>query len=107
MHERVAAAIRALFEQHGYLSDFGRTLPRRLLEAGLIDVTTHAEAIYVRSDPADGLPQWELLAEQFAPALLAAGILTRADLDAFHDLWHDGRTGCLSPLMVSSWGQKL
>jgi SAM-dependent methyltransferase len=105
-HDKVAGAIRQLFTAHGYQPSYGRMLPRALRQAGLTDVGTRAQAIQVTADPDAGVPQWELLAAQFAPALLAAGLVSQADLDAFHALWHDGRTICFSPLMVSCWGRR-
>jgi hypothetical protein len=37
---------------------------------------------------------------------VATGLLGAADLEAFHELWHDGDTICFSPLMVSAWGRR-
>jgi SAM-dependent methyltransferase len=105
VHRRVASAIRSTFSRHGYDPHFGRTLPRRLRAAGLIDVGTRAESIQVDADPVLGVPQWELLADQFAPHLLSAGLVDEADLEAFHALLHDGHTVCFAPLMVSCWGR--
>lgn len=105
VHGRVAGAIRSLFARHGYDPDFGRSLPRRLRAAGLGDVGTHAQSMLVDADPVNGVPQWELLADQLAPALLAAGLVGQEDLDAFHALLHDGHTVCFAPLMVSCWGR--
>lgn len=106
IHDKVAGAIRELFTSHGYTSTYGRTLPRGLARAGLANVSTRAQAIQVAADRGAGVPQWELLADQLAPGLLAAGLVTEAELGAFHDLWHDGETICFSPVMVSSWGQR-
>lgn len=105
IHGRVATAIRSLFTRHGYDPLFGRSLPRRLRVAGLNDVGTHAQSILVTADPVKGVPQWELLADQLAPALLSAGLLGQEDLDAFHALLHDGHTVCFAPPMVSCWGR--
>jgi ubiquinone/menaquinone biosynthesis C-methylase UbiE len=105
-HDKVATAIRELFIRHGYTPSYGRRLPRALAEAGLTDVRTRAQAVQVAADRKRGLPQWELLADQFGPALLAARLVEAGDLDAFHELWHDGHTICFSPLMVSSWGRR-
>jgi SAM-dependent methyltransferase len=106
VHDKVATAIMELFAAHGYDAAYGRTLPRRLRAAGLLDVGAHAESLQVRAHPEHGLPQWELLAEQLAPGLLAQGLLTQRDLDRFHELWHDGETVCFAPLMVSCWGRR-
>jgi ubiquinone/menaquinone biosynthesis C-methylase UbiE len=106
VHDKVATAIRELFSRHGYAPGYGRRLPRALAQAGLVDVGTRAQAVLVAADRDRGVPQWELLADQFGPSLLAAGLVEPADLDAFHDLWHDGRTVCFSPLMVSCWGRR-
>jgi SAM-dependent methyltransferase len=106
VHEKVADAIMQLFAAHGYDASYGRTLPRRLEDAGLVDIGTRAESLQVRAHREHGLPQWELLAEQLAPGLLAQDLLSRRDLDRFHELWHDGETVCFAPLMVSCWGRR-
>ena len=106
IHDKVVAGIMELFAWHGYAASYGRTLPRRLGAAGLVDVGAHAESLQVRAHRAQGLPQWELLAEQLAPGLLARELLTQRDLDRFHELWHDGETVCFAPLMVSCWGRR-
>jgi hypothetical protein len=106
VHEKVATAIREVFTSHGYLPTLGRTLPRWLQSAGLTDVGTRTESIQVRAHAEEGVPQWELLARQLAPAMLADGLVTQVELDAFHELWHDGETVGFSPLMVSSWGRR-
>lgn len=105
VHARVAGAIQSLFTRHGYDPHFGRSLPGRLRAAGLNAVGTHAQSMVVDADPGYGVPQWELLADQLASALLAAGLVEEQDLDAFHALLHDGHTVCFAPLMVSCWGQ--
>lgn len=105
IHARVARAIESAFTSHGYDSRYGRSLPRRLRAAGLGGVGTHAQSVQVTADREHGVPQWELLADQLAPALLAGGLVSEDDVAAFHDLWHDGDTICFAPLMVSCWGQ--
>jgi hypothetical protein len=105
VHSRVARAIRSVFTRHGYDPHYGRSLPRRLRAAGLVDVATHAQSIQVDADPERGVPQWELLADQLAPQLLAHGLVDQEELDAFHALLHDGHTVCFAPLMVSCWGR--
>src|SRR3954452_15896556 len=106
LHERVAGACLTLFSAHAYDPYYGRRLPRRLAAAGLGDVGTHAESVQVRAHRERGVPQWELLADQLAPGLLAQGLVDQADLERFHALWHDGESVCFAPLLVSSWGRK-
>lgn len=105
-HDKVARAIREVFTRHGYTPSYGRRLPRALAAAGLAEVGVRAQAVQVAADRDAGVPQWELLADQLGPALLGAGLLDAADLEAFHELWHDGDTICFSPLMVSAWGRR-
>jgi SAM-dependent methyltransferase len=106
IHEKVTTAVMKLFASHGYASTYGRTLPRRLEAAGLVNVRARAESQQVRADTERGLPQWELLVDQLAPGLLGAGLVTYRDLELFHELCHDGETVCFAPLMVSCWGQR-
>jgi SAM-dependent methyltransferase len=106
VHAKVAGACRTLMGAHGYDPNYGRRLPRALAAAGLVDVGTHAAAAVVTADPVAGVPQWELLVAQLRPALLASGLVTAADLDAFAVLCHDGDTVMFAPLMVSSWGRR-
>jgi ubiquinone/menaquinone biosynthesis C-methylase UbiE len=106
VHETVANAIMRLFAAHGYDPYFGRRLPRALGALGLLEIGTRAESKQVRADPVRGLPQWELLADQLEPGLLASGLLSARDLERFHELWHDGETVYFAPLMVSCWGRR-
>jgi ubiquinone/menaquinone biosynthesis C-methylase UbiE len=106
LHERVARACLTLFSAHAYDPYYGRTLPRRLQEAGLVELGTHAESIQVRADRDHGLPQWELLVDQLAPGMLAHELVDERELERFHELWHDGTTICFAPLMVSAWGRR-
>lgn len=106
VYERVATACRTVLEAHGYDAGFGRRLPRALRAAGLVDVGTFAASAQVDADRAGGVPQWELLVEQLAPAMLGAGLVADDDLRAFGDLLHDGTTAVFAPLMVSSWGRR-
>lgn len=106
LHERVAQACLTLFSAHAYDPYYGRRLPRRLADAGLVELGTHAESIQVGADRSRGLPQWELLVDQLAPGLVAHGLVDEADLERFHQLWHDGDTICFAPLMVSAWGRR-
>jgi SAM-dependent methyltransferase len=106
VHERVVGACRTVLEAHGYDPGFGRHLPRALRAAGLVEVGTSATSAQVDADRVHGVPQWELLVEQLAPAMLGAALVTEVDLRDFRDLLHDGTTAVFAPLMVSSWGRR-
>ena len=106
VHARVAEACMWTFSRHGYDAEYGRTLPRLFEQAGLVDVVTRAESIVVQADRERGVPQWELLADQLAPAMIEHGLVTADELDAFHALWHDGQSRCFAPLMVSVAGRR-
>jgi SAM-dependent methyltransferase len=106
LHDKVVRALRAFFSLHGYDAQLGRRLPRLLQSAGLTDVAADSVAIQVQADRERGVPQWELLVDQLAPGMIAAGLLEQQDVDGFHALWHDGDTVSFAPLMVSAWGRR-
>ena len=106
LHNKVAAACRTVFSQHAYDPEYGRRLPRALSAAGLVDVTTQASAAVVAADPMRGVPQWELLVGQLAPALLGQNLVTRSELAQFSQLCHTSDTIFFAPLMVSSAGRR-
>jgi len=106
VHTRVAEACLSFLLAHGYDPQYGRRLPRAMRAAGLAGVRTSAVSMQVDADPEHGVPQWELLVDQLAPGLLAAGLVTEEDLRGFAELLHDGDTVVLAPLMVSCWGRR-
>jgi SAM-dependent methyltransferase len=106
VHDKVTAACRAVLEAHGYDGGYGRRLPRAMRAAGLVDVGTFATSAQVDGDPVRGIPQWELLVEQLAPGMVAAGTVTEQDVREFRALLHDGGTVVFAPLMVSTWGRR-
>ncbi len=106
VHAKVADACMTLFGGHAYDPYFGRRLPRAFADHGLTDVHTRAVSVQVKADGQRGVPQWELLVDQLSPGLLALGLVTQADLDAFHALWHDGDSVSFAPLMISTWGRR-
>jgi SAM-dependent methyltransferase len=106
LHQKVVGALRAFFAAHGYDAKLGRRLPRMLQGAGLMDVGADTVSIQVQADRELGVPQWELLVDQLAPGMIAAGLLEESDVEDFHTLWHNGDTVSFAPLMVSAWGRK-
>jgi ubiquinone/menaquinone biosynthesis C-methylase UbiE len=105
LHDKVVGALQSFFSMHGYDAQLGRRLPRLLQAAGLTEVGADTVSIQVQADRDRGVPQWELLVDQLAPGMVAAGLLDEADITAFHELWHDGDTVSFAPLMVSAWGR--
>ncbi|HEY2601255.1 MAG TPA: methyltransferase domain-containing protein [Thermoleophilaceae bacterium] len=106
VHAKVVGALADFLSSHGYDAELGRKLPRMLQQAGLTDVGADSVSIQVQADHEHGVPQWELLAAQLAPGMIAAGLLDEDDVEAFHALWHDGETVSFAPLMVSAWGRR-
>ncbi|MFI7098971.1 methyltransferase domain-containing protein [Streptomyces sp. NPDC050161] len=105
-HERVVAACHKLYAGSAYDAWYGRKVPRQLREAGLTDIGIQAVAMPAQADTERGQPDWEMWIGQLAPRMLAQGLLTQADLDAFNRQWHDGETVGFGPLMVSAWGRR-
>jgi SAM-dependent methyltransferase len=106
LYDRVTSACRTILNAHGHEPAYGRRLPRAFRAAGLTEVGTSAESAQVDADPVRGIPQWELLVAQLAPAMLAAELVTEGDLEGFSELAHDGDTAVFAPLMVSTWGRR-
>jgi SAM-dependent methyltransferase len=106
LQAKIADACRTVFGLHGYAAEYGRRLPRAMEAAGLADVRTRAEAKQVRADRSRGLPQWELLVAQLAPAMLAQGLVTADEFEEFGRLCHDGDTVFFAPMMVTCAGRK-
>ncbi len=82
---------------------FGRTLPRRLREAGLADVG--ADAYFPITGPA--CAQLELATvEQIRGRLLAAGLATEAEIEEHRASVMSGRLDLATSPMISAWGRK-
>jgi SAM-dependent methyltransferase len=82
---------------------FGRTLPRRLHDAGLIDVGADAFV------PIGGTPSSELelaTINQIGDRLVERGLATRADLDAHVAHVMAGDLDLVTSPMISAWGMK-
>ncbi|MCB5906118.1 methyltransferase domain-containing protein [Streptomyces pinistramenti] len=105
-HERVIAACHKLYAGSAYDASYGRKVPRQLREAGLTDIGIRAASMPLLADVEHGQPDWQMWVTQLAPRMLAEGLLTQDDLDAFSRLWHDGDTVGFGPLIVSAWGRR-
>jgi SAM-dependent methyltransferase len=106
VHARVTDAVVGFLVGRGMDPDLGRRLQGMLRRDGLADVGGAGFVFQVTADVENGVPQWELLVDQLAPALLELSRVTQEDLVAFRELCHDGRTTMLAPLMMSAWGRR-
>ncbi len=99
---RLRGAFRALLADRGADLAFGRTLPRRLREAGLVDVG--ADAYFPLALPACATLERATIA-QVGDRLVERGLATPAELAEHLANLDAGKVDvCVSPL-VSAWGR--
>jgi SAM-dependent methyltransferase len=94
---------RALLAERGVDLAYGRTLPRRLREAGLVDVA--ADAYFPVSQPACNhleVATINLVRNQ----LLDHGIATEAEIERHLASVTAGRLDLTQPPMISCWGRR-
>ena len=100
---KVKHGFRELLAERGVDLAYGRTLPRRLRAAGLLDVGSDA---YFPMGGPDCTELERATVEQVRPALVAAGIATDADLERhLHNVTEGSLDLATSPL-ISAWGRK-
>jgi ubiquinone/menaquinone biosynthesis C-methylase UbiE len=100
---RLRASFRQLLIQRGADLQYGRTLPRRLREAGLLEVA--ADAYFPVALPA--CVELELATiTMLRGQLLAHGTATEEDLDRHVANVAAGRLDLAQPPMISAWGRK-
>ena len=100
---RLRRGFRALLAERGVDLAYGRTLPRRLREAGLVDVA--ADAAFPVSDPACNhleAATIHLVREQ----ILDHGIATEAEIGQHLAAVAAGRLDLTQPPMISCWGRR-
>ena len=100
---RLRQGFRTLMAERGADLAFGRTLPRRLRDAGLVEV--EADAYFPVTAPACALLE-QATVEQIRERLVANGIATDADIDLHLANVASGRLDLATSPMVSSWGRK-
>lgn len=98
---RLKDGFRELMRRRGVDLAFGRTLPRRLRAAGLVDV--RAEAFFPLTGPACRELE-RASVEQIRGALVAAGLATDEEIDE-HLAAVDGLDLATSPL-ITAWGRR-
>jgi SAM-dependent methyltransferase len=101
---RLRRGFRALMADRGADLTYGRTLPRRLREHGLLEVA--ADAYFPITGPACTTLEVASV-EQIRDRLIAGGVATAADIDRHLDNLAAGRVPDLatSP-MISAWGRR-
>jgi SAM-dependent methyltransferase len=100
---RVRQGFRTLMAERGADLAYGRTLPRRLREAGLVEV--EADAYFPITSPACTLLE-EATVEQIRDRLVSNGIATDEDIDLHLANVASGHLDLATSPMVSSWGRK-
>jgi len=100
---RLKLGFRQLLEQRGVDLAYGRSLPRRLRAAGLVDVG--AEAFFPITVPACADLE-RATVEQTRDLLIAGGIASAAEIDEHLDNVMRGGLDLATSPMVSGWGRK-
>jgi protein-L-isoaspartate O-methyltransferase len=85
--------------------EFGRTLPARLVRAGLVEVDAEMSARLIRG----GTARAEFFAggaRQLATAVIATGLVSEDDLDVLLAAYADPDTMFMSTPVVAAWGRR-
>ncbi|HVT41565.1 MAG TPA: methyltransferase [Acidimicrobiales bacterium] len=98
---RIRRGFRTLLAERGVDLAYGRSLPRRLRAAGLVDVA--ADAAFPVSDPACNALELATIA-LIREELLDHGIATEAEVDAHVAAVAAGRLDLAQPPMIACWG---
>lgn len=100
---RLKSAFRRLLADRGADLAFGRTLPRRLRETGLVDVA--ADAYFPLTGPAcDALERASV--EHVRSQLIDQGLVTAAEIDRHLAAVARGGLDLATSPMVSAWGRR-
>ena len=100
---RLKVAFRQLMADRGADLAFGRTLPRRLREAGLVDVA--ADAYFPIGGPAS-VELERATTEQIRDRLLAAGLATAEEVEQHLANVSAGLVDLATSPMITAWGRK-
>jgi SAM-dependent methyltransferase len=98
----VRKGFRALLAERGAHLAYGRTLPRLLRDAGLVDV--EAEGFFPLASP-DGAQLETATIEQLRDRLLRGGHVTPAELDEHLANVTSGRVDVTTAPLISAWGR--
>ena len=100
---RIRAGFATLLRERGVDPEFGRTLPRRLRDVGLVDVG--ADAYLPLAVPATAALE-QANVEQVRSALVAIGAATDDEIDAHLTALAAGSLDVSTPPLVSAWGRR-
>jgi hypothetical protein len=100
---RLKDGFRQLMAERGVDLGYGRTLPRRLREAGLSDV--RAEAFFPIAGPA-AVELERTTLDQIRGRLLSAGLATPAEIEQHLRNLSDGVLDPATSPLVTAWGRK-
>jgi SAM-dependent methyltransferase len=101
---RVRVAFLDALAGRGVDLQFGRKLPRLLRGIGLVDVGADAYVALAGCDAARRLERANV--EQVGPAMVAGGLIDRADLDRFFAVIDRADLDVGLPPLVSAWGRR-
>ena len=100
---RIRRGFRALLAERGVDLAYGRSLPRRLRAAGMVEVA--ADAVFPVSDPACAVLETAtvlLIRDQ----LLELGVVTAAEVERHLAAVSAGRLDLTQPPLISCWGRR-
>lgn len=100
---RLRRGFRSLMADRGVDLAYGRTLPRRLREAGLVEV--RADAFFPVTSPACALLE-RATVEAVRSQLVAAGLAGDGDIDAHLEAVTAGRLDLATSPMITAWGRR-
>jgi SAM-dependent methyltransferase len=100
---RLKQGFRTLMAERGVDLAYGRTLPRRLRAAGLLDVG--ADAYFPMTGPACTLLE-QATVTQIRERLVAAGAASGAEVDRHLAAVATGRLDLATSPMISAWGRR-
>jgi SAM-dependent methyltransferase len=100
---RLKRGFRSLMRARGVDLRFGRTLPRRLRAAGLVDV--EAEAYFPIGAPACSELERATI-EQIRERLIEAELATTEEIDHYLEILASGDLDLATSPMISSWGRR-
>ena len=98
-------AMEAIGAQAGFDGEFGRELPRHLIEAGLVDVDAETCSRLITGGSTRSA-FYELSYRHLADAYVETGLITRGDLDVLVRSCGDPNAMMMSAPVVSAWGRR-